>query len=228
MKRIAFAFAGVLLLGVTTGQMDSQAVLARYERAVAAVRAPSVVVFSYTVSQTGTNNIEQHHRIYRSGLQVRDETLSIDGIPLLRKVVRFEQRADRYAVARFAPATSNYEMLFLGTVKDGRHLDYAYETTPLNHAGSAWIDRISIDGATFLPRTVHFHTQNGGAVGGAQVQYAPFGAYWMPIAATASAHVDGKPAHERIAWSDYRFPAGLPRSTFKAPQPLPHATLPPI
>lgn len=228
MKRVALAIATVALLGATTAQMDSQVVLARYQRAVAAVRAPAVVVFSYTVSQTGPNNIEQHHRIYRSGLQVRDETLSIDGIPLLRKVVRFEQRADRYAVTRFAPVIADYQTLFLGTVKDGRHLDYSYETTPLNHGASVWIDRISIDGTTFLPRTVHFHTQSGSAAGSVQVEFGPFGSYWMPIAATASAQIEGKPAHERIAWSDYRFPAALPASTFKGPRPLPVATLPPI
>lgn len=228
MKRASFLLAAPLLLGISTAQMDSQDVLASYTRAIGSVRAPAVVVFSYTVSQTGANNIEQHHRIYRSGLEVRDETLSIDGVPLLHKVVRFEQRADRYAVARFAPLTGAYQMLFLGAVKDGRHLDYSYEATPLNHTATTWIDRITIDGANFLPRIVHFHTQNENVVGSGQVEFGAFGSYWMPIAATATARIDGKPARETIAWSDYRFPTALPRSTFRAPQPLPHATLPPF
>ena len=34
----------------------------------------------------------------------------------------------------------------------------------------------------------------------------------------------GKPARELITWSDYRFPASLPPSTFQPPEPLPHAT----
>ena len=228
MKRAFFILAAPLLLGTSTAQLDSQDVLALYARALLTVRAPSVVIFSYTVSQTGPTNIEQHHRIYRSGLEVRDETLTIDGIPLSHKIVRFEQRADRYAVARFAPSTGAYEMLFLGTVKDGRHLDYAYEATPLNRGAVTWIDRITIDGANFLPRSVHFHTQGANAVGSGEVEFGAFGTYWMPTAATASAKIDGKPARERIAWSDYRFPAGLPPSTFQAPQPLPHATLPPF
>ena len=227
MKRVFFVLAP-LLLGISTRQLDSQVVLASYTRAIATVRAPSVVVFSYTVSQTGSNNIEQHHRIYRSGLEVRDETLSIDGVPLLHKIVHFEQRADRYTIARFAPATGAYEMLFLGTVRDGRHLDYAYEATPLNHGSTTWIDRITIDGANFLPRTVHFHTQSENVVGSGEVQFGSFGSYWMPISATATAQIDGKPARERIAWTDYRFPLRLPPSTFQAPQPLPHATLPPF
>jgi hypothetical protein len=227
-KRLAFALAALPLLGAAVGHLDSQDVLARYARAMQTVAAPPVVVFSYTVSQTGPNNIEQHHRFYRSGLDVRDETLSIDGITLRQKVVRFEQRADRYSVGRFAPSTGGYELLFLGTVKDGRHLDYEYEATPLTRGASAWIDRITIDGISFLPRLVHFQTQGDNATGSGEVEYAPFGSYWLPVVATATAHVAGKLAHERIGWSDYRFPSSLPPSTFQAPQPLPHASLPPI
>ncbi len=85
-----------------------------------AVTSPKVVVYTYTVSQIGPSNIEQRHQIYRSGTDVRDETLSVDGIPLARKLVRFSRREDRYAVDRFAPRTVAYELLFLGTAKDGR------------------------------------------------------------------------------------------------------------
>src|SRR5208283_1629385 len=66
-------------LGAGSGHLDSQYVLAQYALALKAVTAPKVVVFSYTISQVGASNIEQHHRIYRSGLDVRDDTLSVDG-----------------------------------------------------------------------------------------------------------------------------------------------------
>ena len=46
----------------------------------------------------------------------------------------------------------------------------------------------------------------------------------MPLSASAQARVNGKPARETIAWSEYRFPASLPASTFQAPAPLPNAT----
>lgn len=220
--------AGVALLGAGSGTLDSQYVLGRYARAVQEVRPPKVVVFSYTVSQTGPSNIEQHHRIYRSGLAVRDETLSIDGITLLRKVVRFSRHEDRYAVARFAPSAAAYELLFLGTTRDAHHLDYVYEATPLEHESDVWIDRLTIDGVNFLPRLVHFHTAAAGVAGSGQVEFGSFGKYWLPVAAEAAARVGGKPAHERIAWSDYRFPQSLPSSTFEAPRPLPHTFLPAI
>jgi hypothetical protein len=218
----------LLLASLGASRLDSQYVLQRYALALAAASAPKVVVFSYTVSQVGPSNIEQHHRIYRSGLDVRDDTLSVDGITLLRKVVRISKHVDRYAVARFAPSSGSYELLFLGTVKDGRHLDYVYETTPLNRTSGTWIDRLTIDGANFLPRIVHFHSGGAGVEGSGEVEFGPFGKYWMPVLADAAAQVGGKPARERIGWSDYRFPQSLPPSTFQAPQPLPHSTLPTI
>jgi hypothetical protein len=226
--RVVATLALVASLGASAGHLDSQYVLAQYALALKAVSAPKVVVFSYTVSQVGRSNIEQHHRIYRSGLDVRDDTLSVDGITLLRKVARISKHADRYAVARFAPSSSAYELLFLGTVKDGRHLDYVYEATPLTRSSGTWIDRLTIDGANFLPRVVHFHSGGAGVEGSGEVEFGPSGKYWMPMLADASAQVGGKPARERIAWGDYRFPQSLPPSTFQAPQPLPHATLPTI
>jgi hypothetical protein len=212
------------LLGASAGTFDSQYVLQRYALAIESVTMPKAVIYSYTVSQIGPSNIEQHHRIYRSGVEVRDETLTVDGIPLSRKIVRFSRHQDRYRVTQFAPRTDAYELLFLGTAKDGRHLDYVYEATPLSRPSGAWIDRLTIDGVKFLPRAVHFHSSGLDVAGTGEIEFAPFGRYWMPVAAAAEAHVKGKPARERIAWSDYRFPASLPASTFAAPEPLPLAT----
>jgi len=208
--------------------LDSQVVLQRYALALAAVAQPDVVVFNYAISQAGPNDIDERHTLYRRGLDVRDETLASDGVTLTRKVVRFERREDPYAIARVAPRTADYELLFLGTVKDGRHRDYVYQATPLIHASAAYVDRLTVDGITFLPRALHFHTAAGDATGTGEVDYARASKYWVPTLATAQANVGGKPARERITWSDYRFPVSLPASAFVPPKPLPHMTLPPI
>jgi len=209
------------LLAAAPHAFDSQYVLQRYAAAVEAVPPPKTVIYSYTVSQVGPSNIEQHHRIYRSGSAVRDETLSVDGISLGRKVVRFSHHIERYTVARFAPHTSAYELLFLGLVRDGHHFDYQYEATPLSHPADAWIDRVTIDGVRFLPRSVHFRSVGLGATGSGEIVFAPYGKFWMPVIANAQARVNGKPAREHIVWSDYRFPDSLPPSTFTQPEPLP-------
>jgi hypothetical protein len=212
------------LLGANPAHLDSQYVLQRYAVAVGAVAAPKAVVFTYTVSQVGASNIEQRHRVYRSGSDVRDETISVDGIALRRKIVRFSRREDRYTVDRFAPRSDAYELLFLGTARDGRHFDYVYEATPLAKPPGATIDRLTIDGANFLPRVVHFHGAGLDVTGSGEIEFGSFGKYWMPVMAAAQARVKGKTARELITWSEYRFPASLPPSTFQAPEPLPHTT----
>ncbi len=218
----------LILLGASPQQLDSQYVLTRYALAVETAPVPATVVFSYAVSQVGPSNIEQRHTVYRSGMDVRDETLSVDGMVLHHKVVRFGHRQDGYVFTRFAPRTDAYELLFLGTVKDGHHLDYTYEATPLSRASGVWIDRVTIDGMRYLPRSVHFHTSGAQASGTAEIDFGSFGRYWMPVSVAAEATIKGKPARERIMWSDYRFPKALPTSTFQSPRPLPQAMLPSV
>jgi hypothetical protein len=222
--------AAALLLGAgPSSQLDSQVVLQRYALALVETPVPKVLVFSYAVSQAGLGNIEQRHQLYRSGLNVRDETLAIDGVPLRQKTVHFEQREDRYAFDRMAPRADAYQMLFLRSVRDGSHLDYVFDTTPLlKTAVGMWVEQVTIDGTTFLPKQIRFHSEGESAAGKGAVEYASFGKYWLPVVAAVTATVNGKPARERITWSDYRFPPNLPPSTFLPPQPLPLASLPPI
>lgn len=209
---------------VRAAPLDSQYVLSRYALAIDAVPVPRNVVFTYTASQVGPSNIEQRHTIFRSGSDVRDETLADDGVTLVRKRIRIAKHADPYAVTRLAPRAVANQILFLHSVKDGAHVDYTYDVTPLLHQSSASVYSMTIDGVRFLPRVLHFHTSYENATGDGEITYAPFGRYWMPVLATVDATVNGKPARERIMWGDYRFPEALPASTFIAPKPLPSAT----
>ncbi len=230
LRALFASLAAALLLGTgTQSELDSQYVLQHYALALVDTPVPKLLVFSYTVSQAGLGNLEQRHELYRKGLSVRDETLAVDGQTLRQKTVRFEQREDRYAIDRIAPRSDTYQMLFLHTVRDGSHNDYVFDTTPIvKQTTGMWVEQVTIDGIKFLPKRVRFHSEGEDAVGKGEIEYAAFGKYWLPVAATVDATVNGKPARERIAWSDYRFPPSLPPSTFLAPQPLPLASLPPI
>jgi hypothetical protein len=221
-----FALAGLLAAAPAPLALDSQVVLQRYELEIGDLATPKASIFVYTISQLGPTNIEQVHRVYRSGEDVRDETLAVDGTTLTRKVVRISKRPDRYAVDRLAPRTTTYELIFLRSVKRGSHLDYEYEATPLSTSGPFTIERVTIDGAHFLPSVIRFHTAAGTAHGTGELHYAAFGPYWMPVSASINASVNGKSARERISWSGYRFPETLPPSTF-APRKTLHPTLPP-
>jgi hypothetical protein len=222
---LALIFAAV---AATPEELDSQYVLQRYSVAIETVPVPKAVIFTYTVSQAGPSNLDQRHVVYRSGSQVRDETLAVDGVPLVHKIVSFARREDRYEVSRIAPKAAAYEMLFVRALKDGHHTDYQYDATPLLRGANAAVDRVTIDGITYLPKDIHFKTGSQDARGDAHVEYAAFGRYWMPVVAEITAVVKGKPARERIAWGDYRFPDSLPPSTFEPPRPLPHSTLAPF
>lgn len=228
MKRVAATLALILAAGATPAELDSQYVLQRYAVAIDTVPAPKAVIFTYTVSQAGLSNLDQRHVIYRSGSQVRDETLAVDGVALVHKIVTFARREDRYDISRIAPKAASYELLFLRSLKDGHHVDYQYDASPLVRGADAEVDRVTIDGLKYLPKDVRFKTASENASGSAHVEYAQFGKYWMPVLAEVTAVVNGKPARERIVWSDYRFPETLPPSTFEPPRPLPHSSLPPI
>jgi hypothetical protein len=208
--------------------LDSQLVLSRYELEMNDLQTPKAMIFSYNVSQIGSTDIEQRHVIYRSGLNVRDETIAVDGIPLKPKIVAFGKRADRYAIANLAPRASVYTMLFIKAVRSGEHLDYRYELTPISPRDGFVATGLVVDGISFLPREIDFSTSSGAGHGHGMLVYGKSDTYWVPVYATVEAIVNGKPARERIAFGDYRFPAALPPSTFVPPKPLPHATLPPI
>ncbi|MHB8141271.1 MAG: outer membrane lipoprotein-sorting protein [Vulcanimicrobiaceae bacterium] len=229
--KLRSAFCAALIAGALVAAapklLDSQVVLQRYELVLAALPTPKAMIFSYSVSQAGPTNIEQRHLIYRSGMRVRDETIAVDGIPLSRKITRIYRRVDRYAVRRLAPRPGAYGFVFLRAGKVDGHLAYVYEAIPyVKSAVGFTVTRLIIDAKTYLPMRLDFTSVSGTALGNGEIDYAPFGAYWMPVFVSVNAHVDGRPARERISFEDYSFPPSLPDSTFRAPHPLPHPTLP--
>ncbi len=204
-----------LLAGALPTPLDSQLVLERYATALAELVPPKAMIFVYSISQAGPTNIEQRHRVYRSGIDVRDETIAINGISVRRKIVRIARRGDVYSVAAVAPRPDAYELLFLDAVRDGSHLDYVFQAIPLLHSSSGFaVDRVTIDGQSYLPRFVDFHSSGAIAAGSGRIAFGWQGGYWVPLSAAVSATVDGSMARERIVFSQYRFPAALPRSTF--------------
>ena len=60
----------------------------------------------------------------------------------------------------FPPAARSYELLFLGTVKDGGHFDYVYEATPLNRC-FRHLDRPLDDRRRELPAARRSLSQRG-------------------------------------------------------------------
>ena len=191
-------------------------VLARYAAALAMRVAPRAISFEYTLEQTGARDLLQTHRVFRSGTDQRDEILAVDGRKLDPPAVRITHgRRDRYDLALLAPKTSVYDFRLIGLVRDARHEDYVFATTP--HAPEAFrITTVTIDGSSFLPASIAFETQAHGGSG--TLAFGRAEKYWVPTIATARATYAKLGAQERITFQRYRFPSSLPPSTFAQPR----------
>lgn len=212
------AAAGIALAAAPTPPLDSQDVLLRYQRALVALPTPKAVIFTYAVSQAGPRDLEQTHRIYRSGDLVRDETLTSEGQTLKRKIVRVSRYPDRYAVARLAPHASEYAFLFQGVVHPGGRVAYEYTAVPMQRGGAYVVDSMTIDGSSFLPLTIRFSMIAGSVKSKGELHYARNSTYWVPQLAVVEAQLRGSTARERITFGGYRFPVALPESTFRSPK----------
>lgn len=195
------------------------AVLARYDAALAALREPRVFTFDYVLEQSGTRNLEQRHRVFRSDGNERDETISVNGTLLPTPTIRiFRGRPYRYTVARLSPRTSAYAFRYVGSRRDGHHVDYVFRLAPKRARPAAAFTEVAIDGLTFLPASVTFAT--GPHQGRGTVTFVKAAKWWVASGASATAREPGGLAHERIAFARWRFPTALPPSTFTPPRPL--------
>lgn len=225
MRLFAAVLAMVTLLGAAPAAvpLDSQYVLERYAAKLLKAEEPKVLIFTYTVSQAGPYDIEQTHRVYRSGELVRDETLTVDGVK--SKATRIARYRNRYTLENLAPRMTQYAFLFERAQRSGKSVSYEYRAVPLSPQGAFAIDGMTIDGRSFLPSVLRFHIAGPHKASGT-IAFGRSGKYWVPVSAGVEAQVGGKPAREHIAFTSYQFPASLPKSTFQAPKPLPAPELP--
>jgi hypothetical protein len=200
------------------GPLAPDIVLDKYERALAKVKYPTNISFEYSVEQLGLRTMEQTHRIYRSGLKERDETLVVDGYHLKAPTVRIiESRTNRYEIGRVAPHVAAYVFAYTGPVNESDSYGYVFTTQAREETPFA-ITQVEIDGRTFLPRSLRFRIAGPGAHGSGELFYDQVEKYWVVVSADVSAHLEhGEIAHETLTWSEYHFPASLPDSTFDSP-----------
>lgn len=224
-------FLASVLVMLTVGatplkRLDSQVVLHRYTSTLLQLHEPKTMIFSYTVSQAGPTNIDQTHRLYRSGDLVRDETLDINGLTVHPKITRIARYRNRYTVTALAPRETEYAFLFERVIRTPHDLEYRYKAVPLAPPGAFVVREVTIDGRTYLPSAIRFRSSAAGMSGSGTVIFERVGKYWVPGTVGLRARLNGKAARERITFSGYQFPARLPRSTFSSPKPLPTPVLP--
>jgi hypothetical protein len=215
----------IALLAAAAVTLSSDAVLTKYEAALRAVHEPRVFTVEYTLLQTGARTLEQTHRIFRSGGDERDEILAVNGTRTTRPQVRiFRGRRYRYTVSSLSPRPGAYDFTFVGTHRNGRHVDYVYDLMAKRQAAFT-LTRVTIDGVNFLPATLAFVTRDHGGHG--EIHFAKAQKWWVATAVSASASEPGGTAHERLTFSDWRFPPSLPAGTFGSRPPAASGVLPP-
>ena len=200
-------------------------VLYNYGSALERVAEPPNLEFEISVEQIGPRNIEQTHRIYRSGLSERDEIVAVDGQPLTTPAVRIlRDRTYRYDITAVAPRLKDYVFTFVDVEPSGSRLAYRFKAEPRVPGGFAVSDML-VDEEYFLPTVIHFHVSGNGVRGSGELRYGRTERYWLIRQAAVAAHLPGGGlGRERIVWSKYQFPSSLPPSTFAAPHPLPTET----
>jgi hypothetical protein len=193
--------------------LSPSVVLQRYVGALARVSPPRALVFDYTVEQAGLLDIEQKHRIYRGRGIERDELTEIDGRKLLAPSVRVTSgEIDRYDILSVAPRPDRYGLAFVTAQRAEGHLDYffrAVSRTPRSFS----VDGVTIDGQSFLPSVVLFHTA-GAARASGRLSYGRFSGHWLIREASVNAVMANKPVREYLLWTAYQFPTSLPPLTF--------------
>lgn len=193
--------------------------LARYAAALAVNPTPAVLSFEYSLDQTGARDIQQTHRVFRSGLSERDELLTVEGKALSPPGIHiFLGHRNRYAIEALAPRPEAYIFRYVASVRDGHHVDEVFATTPRSATGVR-IEQVTIDGVTALPDMIRFSTQVHAGRG--SVAFGRVQKHWMATTASATATVAKSPAIEHITFYRYRFPGSLGASTFSTPKPLP-------
>ncbi len=210
-----------------TSARKTALVLERYLTELERLPAPRYISFEYSIEQGGGTDISEVHRIYRAGRDSRDELIESQGQRLRLPRVRIRHdAADRYALSAIAPTPARYTFAFVRSAKSGDHLAYTYGTQAKS-TGAFSVDEITIDGASFLPTQLRFHSSAGGVHGHGTLIYAKTDRYWLIREARADALAKDGPIGERIVWSAYRFPSALPATTFGGqaadPVPLPTA-----
>jgi hypothetical protein len=193
--------------------------LARYAEALTANRTPLVLSFEYSIDQAGARDIQETHRVFRSGSSERDELRTVDGKRVEPPSIHiFLGRRNRYALEALAPRPEAYTFRYLASVHDGKHLDQVFETKPLSPS-PATVQQVTIDGITFLPVAIRFVTNAHGGSG--SVSFGRIQKFWMATAASAAATYGKSATIEHVAFYRYRFPTNLAPSTFSTPRPLP-------
>ena len=220
---LAAAVALALCCSVQFGATPSPVkVVDSYRSALASLKRPPFVEFTYTHTRSGPSRIvTEEHRVYRTlDGQERNDTVMVNGTPIVPAASRILHRPVwPYDVAQFAPSPDDYDVsLAAPAFVSGRKalaLKLARRT-----AADFTLKDLFFDPRRFLPLRETFSVTGGNCSGDGLINFGPASEYWLPtsIQVTCTAQTPSGPAvyKESIRFSNYAFPNAIPADVFNA------------
>jgi hypothetical protein len=200
----------------TTTPSDSG--LAAYRAALDALPTPGAMVFQYTESRIGPSRaLAEVHRVYRGADgEERNETISVDGEPVVPAIAHFSQSAIwPYDVRAFAVQDPDYVVMALGpAVVNGKRTS-SFSTVRAT-VGDFSVTRLYLDPLRHLPVRETFNATGSDCTGSGSIDFGPVDRRWMPttVAVSCSVASGGATFKETIKFGDYRFLSALPSDVF--------------
>jgi hypothetical protein len=198
------------------------AVLGAYRAALNSLPPLGNIVFQYSEVRSGPSRaLSEEHRVYRSaGGSERNETIMVNGMPVVPALVRISASdAWPYDVRRFVVDETEYNVMYLGatTVAGKRVIGLSTVRTT---TGDFAITGLYLDPVRHLPVRVTFEAGGGGCRGPGAIDFALIDARWLPVAVTASCTVapGGATFRETIKFSAFQSPQVIPPDVFGAKQ----------
>jgi hypothetical protein len=215
--------AGLALTGALPAWGAAETILDKYRAALAAHPLPPYMEFGYVVTRSGPGRIvtEQHRVYWANDGNERNDTLSVNGTPLVPPASRIVHRITwPYDPAQFAVGADEYQATPAGVSLVNGRKAYAFILTK-NAASDFMLKSLYVDVRTHLPLRETFAVTGDTCAGSGSIEFSGNGRYWLPsFVAVICTVPDTTPPSvykESIRFTGYSFPKTIPPDVFTPP-----------
>ncbi len=215
---LAAAVVLVLLAATPKSILDS------YRLAIASRKIPANMEFDYTVTKSGPARIvtEQHRVYWTSSGEERNDTISVNGTPVIPARSQMLHRTVwPYDAGQFAVTAEDYDATPAGMAIIASRRTYAFALAR-NTPADFMLKSLYVDAKTKLPIRETFAVAGQDCEGSGSIDFTAFGAYWLPSFVSVACTQTGSGASpppvfkESIRFSGFQFPSAIPSDVFSA------------
>jgi len=225
--------ASSILVAAPASAAQKLEALDRYRTLMDRLHPPARFVVEYSETRSGPARVvTETHRVYRNDAgEERNETIAVNGSPIVPAFVRiFHRETWPYDAAQFLVSADGYDAKYIGTTIVDEHKTYQYAITAKSQTSFA-ITALYLDAIRYLPIKETFDVSGIQCAGHGAIDFGSAEGFWMPTVVSAKCAVGGQDAtaassastsarsgySQTIRFSNYRFPTALPADIFAAP-----------